>query len=500
MAVINLRDYYSWYADDEFADVPDEVARELEESRRLERNYRRRVFYNRAFYSLDAGDGIESEAIVFYNMSPCAAVSDSIDTFIGDNEIMPFKSVVNEYYARDISRKIRAAYRTKALNGEFTGPYAPYGYRKHPENKHLLIVGENTAGVVRRIFQMATEGLNPNRIAAQLSKERIPTPRAYAAELYNKYKYPKRPFDWNNTTILTVLRNREYLGHLVCNRSTTKSFKNKKVVQLPKDQWIETPNTHAPIVDQYIFDLAQKVVGVKKRENTTGRSNIFVGLLKCSDCSGSLGFIKGKTEGHQGAYNCNLYRKWSSKYCTAHYITHKALYQLVLNDIRRNAAIAGQYESELSAYVQKITGVNFEEKNTRLRRELDKLKQRYNELDVIIKKLFEQSAFGVISDERFVSMSADYEQEQKGLSEKAAEIQKQLVKRDTNNSDATKFHNVVRKYSKISELSAGILNDLIDSIVVYDAEGKGVKKNRIQRVEINYRFVGQVQLSEEGLT
>lgn len=426
------------------------------------------------------------------------AVSDAIDTFKGDNEIMPFKSVVNEYYAKDISRKVRSAYRTKALNGEFTAAYAPYGYKKSPENKHQLIVDENVAGIVQRIFQMAADGLSPFKIASQLSNEKILTPRAYVAEQYGKYKgcfHPKYPTDWSNTTIMTILQNREYLGHLICNRSTTKSFKNRKLVRNPKEQWIEIPNTHQPIVEEYVFDMAQKVVQVKKRENTAGHNNIFAGLLKCPDCGGGLCYIKPKTEGHQGSYNCNLYRKKTTKYCTAHYITHKALYKLVLNDIRRNAEVAKQYEGELSEYAQKLASGNVGNKFKQMQKELEKCKQRYSELNVIIKKLLEQNALGGITDEMFMSMSVEYENEKKELSSKIAELQTQIDKRDSEGNNTTKFFNAVRKYSEITELDATILNDLIDSIVIYDAEGRS-RKNRIQRVEINYKFIGLMQVDE----
>lgn len=410
-----------------------------------------------------------------------------------------FVPIMTHSYARDISRNVRSAYRTKALNGEFTGPHAPYGYRKNPDNKHQLIIDENTAGIVRRIFQMAAEGLSPYKIASQLSREKILTPRAYTASQCGKYKdcfHPKYPTDWNNNTIATILKNREYLGHLVCNRNTTKSFKNRKIVQLPEAEWIEVQNTHEPIVEQYTFDLAQKVVRVKKRENTAGHNNIFAGLLKCSDCGCALGYVKPKSEGHQGAYNCNLYRKQSTKYCTAHYITYRALYTLVLEDIRRNAAIASLYEGELSEYAQKVASGNAGDKYTRLKKELDKFRQRSGELDIIIKKLFEQNALGAISDERFVSMSSDYEKEQKELTAKIAELHAQLEKRDQDGSNAIKFLNAVRKYSEITELTAGILNDLIDSIVVYDAEGRCMKKNRVQRVEISYKFIGLMHIDE----
>ena len=428
------------------------------------------------------------------------AVSDAIDTFVGDNEIMPFKSVVNEYYARDISRKVRAAYRTKALNGDFTGPHAPYGYQKNPENKYQLIVDEKTADNVRRIFQMAADGLSPFKISRQLSREQILTPRAYTSSQSGKYEdcfNHKYPTDWSQCTIASILKNREYLGHIVCNKNSTKSFKNRKIVLLPEEQWIVVENTHEPLVDQYVFDLAQKVVRVKKRENTSGTVNIFAGLLKCSTCGCVLGYVKEKTEGHQGAYNCNTYRAKSTKYCTAHYITYKALYTLVLEDIRRNAQIAWRSKNELAEYAKQLASGSADNKYKKASKELAKLRQRVSELDVIIKKLFEQNALGVISDERFLAMSEGYEKEQKELSAKTIELQTHLDKQKYESSNAMKFLEAVSKYSDITELNATILNDLIDSIVVHDAEGKYRRKSRVQKVEINYKFIGQMRIEEE---
>lgn len=423
------------------------------------------------------------------------AVSDAIDTFKGDNEIMPFKSVVNEYYAKDISRKVRSAYRTKALNGEFTGAYAPYGYKKNPENKHQLIVDENVAINAKRIFELAADGLSPFKIAKQLSREQILTPRAYTASQCGKYKdcfHPKYPTDWNHDSIMTILKNREYLGHLVCNKSTTKSFKNRKLVRNPEEEWIEVKNTHEPIVEQSLFDMAQKVLKVKKRGNTVGHNNIFAGLLKCPDCGRALGYVKSKTEGHQGAYNCTLYRQKSTKYCTAHYITHEALYKLVLEDIRRNAQIAKQYEDELSKYAQKLASGNSDSKYKRMQKELNQHRQRCSELDNIMCKLYEQSALGDIPYERCLSMMTKFEKEHKESSAKIAELQAQLNKREKEENNTIKFFNAARKYSEIKELSSTLLNDLIDSIVVYNAEGRS-RKNRVQRVEINYKFVGLMQ-------
>lgn len=422
-------------------------------------------------------------------------VSEGIDTFKGDNEIMPFKSVINEYYARDISRKVKSAYRTKALNGDYTAAFAPYGYLKDPDNKHRLVIDEETAPVVRRIFQMAIEGLSPFKIAKKLSEDKILTPRAYLAHKFGKYKncFPvKYPEDWNNATIMSFLKNREYLGHMVGNKSTTKSFKNRKLVDIPEDEWIITENTHPAIIDEHTFNTAQKVVKVKKRENKEREPNIFAGLLKCSDCGASLGFVKPKTEGHQGAYTCNVFRKKNSRYCTSHYIAHKALYHVVLEDIKRNAQIAKEYEDELSEYAKKVASGNDNGRFKKMQKELDKLKQRDSELDTIIKKLFEKNALDIISDEQFVSMKTDYEAEQKESAKRIAELKAQLEARDTEGNSTTKFLTLVRKYSEITELTAPILNDLIDSIVVYNAEDKS-RKNRKQKIEINYKFVGIMQ-------
>jgi DNA invertase Pin-like site-specific DNA recombinase/ribosomal protein S15P/S13E len=423
------------------------------------------------------------------------AVADGIDTFKGENEMMAFKSVVNEYYAREVSRKVRDGYRTKALDGEFTAAFAPYGYLKDPADKHHLIVDEETAVIVKRIFQMAADGFTPFKISSILTKEQILTPRAYLAAKFGKYKksfHPKYPTDWSNTTVMTILQNREYLGHLVCHKSTTKSFKNRKLVRLSEDDWIIKPNTHEPIVDEYLFEMAQKVVRVRKRENTVGHENIFAGLLKCSDCGGSLSFIKPKTDGHQGSYNCNLYRKKTTKYCTAHYITHKALYQIVLDDIRRNAQIAKQHEDELTEYAKTMLDGRESGKFKRVQKELEKCRKRDDELNTIIKKLFEQNALGVISDERFVAMAEGYEVEQKGLTVRIAELQKQLDERKNDGNNTTKFLETVRKYSEVTELDSHMLNDLIESIVIYNAEGRS-RKNRVQKVEINYKFVGVLQ-------
>ena len=208
------------------------------------------------------------------------AVNDNIDTTNGDNDIMPFKSVVNEFYAKDISKKIRSAYRTKALNGEFTAAFAPYGYLKDPNDKHKLIPDADTADIVRRIFKLAAEGVSPYKISVILRNEKVLMPRAYIAEQtgrYNNCYDHNHPYDWCNNTITIMLQNKVYLGHMVSNKSTSKSYKNRKLVKNASEEWIEVKNTHEPLVDEATWELAQQIIGKRKRPMRTGEMQIFSG-------------------------------------------------------------------------------------------------------------------------------------------------------------------------------------------------------------------------------
>ena len=341
---------------------------------------------------------------------------------------------------------------------------------------------------------MAADSLSPNKIAGILTSEGIPTPNTYLSGMGLNVKPPKYP-EWSRTTVLQILHNRVYLGHFEGGKHSTKSFKNKKVLCLPEEQWIVVENTHEPIIDQYLFDMAQKVAHVKKRENKSGRVNIFAGLLKCSTCGKGLGLMPPRYEGHLGYYTCNLYRN-RSKQCTGHSISYKDIYKLVFEDIKHNAEAARQHEGDLTEYMQKIASGNASDKYRQLQKDIDKARQRCVELELIIKKLLEQNALGVISDERFCTMSADYDKEQKDHAKKISESQAQLDKRDTESNNTVRFLNAVRKYSEITELDAKVLNDLIDSIVVYDAEKKWAKVSRVQRVEINYKFIGLLRADE----
>ena len=276
------------------------------------------------------------------------AVNDAIDTAMGDmggNTVMPFMSVVNEYYARDISKKVRSARRTRALNGEHTAGRAPFGYLKDPDNPRKLIVDEETAEIVRKIFMMKIEGLGNYQIAKRLSDAKVKTPSAYEFERSGKYGKktfdPEYPWEWNVRSVVAISHNPVYLGHMVSNRRTVKSFKNQRIVEVPEDEWIVVKDTHEPIVTQEMFDKVAAIQKVKQRVNVSGVENIFAGLLICPDCNRRLQFSHyvNKSNGQMRIYfSCDTHRHGtrSGEYrkCTPHSITWDNLYALVMAYVR----------------------------------------------------------------------------------------------------------------------------------------------------------------------
>ena len=426
------------------------------------------------------------------------AVNDNIDTAVGDNEIMGFKSIINEFYARDISKKVKSAKRARAQNGEFSGYMAPIGYRKSPDDKHKLLIEETGAEIVRYIFKLAVGGLGTTQIARRLNEEGFVTPREHfngqSGDYYQNSK-PMYPAVWLAATVRYILRNRAYLGSVVNGRSTTKSFKNQKRVNISPEQHIVIPDMHPALVSQEDFDLAQKIIKVKQRSNNKKWDNIFVGLLKCADCGTNLSFSHAEQVSFGGYFMCNRYRYRISypeeKACTMHYAPMNKLTEVILNSIRRQAQMAKAHENDLCAYAEQLAGAQSDTVIRQIKADLTRLNKRNEELETIVRKLFEQNALGIISDERFVSMSASYDEEQKTLKEKISMFQSQINTQKNQTNNIEKLLKMVQRYIDIEELDRGILNELIDHIDVFEGEGKA--PTRKQKLVIHYRFVGAIQ-------
>ena len=424
------------------------------------------------------------------------AVNDSIDSAVGENEIMGFKSIINEFYARDISKKIKSSKHTRALAGEFTGYLAPLGYRKDPDDKHRLLVEEDGAAIVRRIFRLAQEGLGTTQIAHRLNEDGVPTPREHfngkdgTAYQINQPMYTPK---WTPASVRYILRNRAYLGSVVNGRTTTKSFKNQKRIYRPEANHIVVEDMHPPLVSEEEFELAQKVIKVKQRANNRQWDNIFQGLLKCADCGSNMSFAHGEQTTFGGYYMCNRYRTRltvKEQYCSIHYTPRNTLTDAVLFEIRRQAAAAKAHEGNHRAYAERICGAKADKALAADRRELERMQKRHDELETIIRRLVEQNALGLIKDERFVSMTAGYEEEQAALKGRMADLQAQLTERRSQVDNTVKFLGVVQKYIDIETLDRGVLNEVIDYIAVHTGEGKA--PNRTQKLGFHFRLAGEL--------
>lgn len=430
------------------------------------------------------------------------AADDNYDSLVNSDDLLfPIKNVVNEMYARDVSKKTKAAKKAKARDGQFIGSKAPFGYKIDPNDRHHLIVDEPAAQVVKRIFRLASEGVGYNKMAKIFREEKVLTPIAYFNlnnPDYFKSDYWRKEFDWHVTSIRAILNNEVYLGKLVYGKQRNKSMKSKEKVRNPKEDWIVVENCHEPIITQELWDTVHKILNAKHRPAKVGEVQMFAGLLYCSDCGHCLTYSqKQRKDGsYHGAYSCWMYKTHGKEYCASHYITFDTIYELVLIDIQRNlfqyrkntdkfkSILSRKYQSDSQKQAEQIT-LEYEQKQ-----------KRCEELDKIISRLYEDNVLGRIGDERYESMSQSYELEQVEI-KKALPILKSKIDELKRQSDcADNFINVIKKYTIIDKLDAAILNELIDKILVHHKE-QAEDGRTFQQIEIYYRFVGKLGTENE---
>lgn len=430
------------------------------------------------------------------------AADDNYDSLVNSDDLLfPIKNVVNEMYARDVSKKTKAAKKAKARDGQFIGSKAPFGYKIDPNDRHHLIVDEPAAQVVKRIFRLASEGVGYNKMAKIFREEKVLTPIAYFNlnnPDYFKSDYWRKEFDWHVTSIRAILNNEVYLGKLVYGKQRNKSMKSKEKVRNPKEDWIVVENCHEPIITQELWDTVHKILNAKHRPAKAGEVQMFAGLLYCSDCGHCLTYSqKQRKDGsYHRAYSCWMYKTHGKEYCASHYITFDTIYELVLINIQRNlfqyrkntdkfkSILSRKYQSDSQKQAEQIT-LEYEQKQ-----------KRCEELDKIISRLYEDNVLGRIGDERYESMSQSYELEQVEI-KKALPILKSKIDELKRQSDcADNFINVIKKYTIIDKLDAAILNELIDKIVVHHKE-QAEDGRTFQQIEIYYRFVGKLGTENE---
>lgn len=352
---------------------------------------------------------------------------------------------------------------------------------------------------MQRIFRLALEGHSPFKIGRLLRADRILTPRAYLAEQHQRYLKvvnSRHPYDWGATNVKVILQNKVHLGYMASHKATKPSFKKKRAVAVPEEEWIEVRDTHEPLIDEETFALAQKVIRVRKRRTKGGEHQIFAGLLKCSTCGQGLSFARGgnsKTsggKGGRGSFACNQSRMHGKAYCSFHYISYVDIYKIILADIRRHAQTAKEKES---VFAKKLATMSQNQQKKQWRtamKERVMLNSRESELQIIQRKLYEDNALGEITDEQYAASSRDFTAEQAQLKERLKLLDDQLQQAENKRGNTTRFLELVREYTDMKELTKPTLNELIDKVVVYDAEK--INGKRVQRINIYYQFVGRI--------
>jgi DNA invertase Pin-like site-specific DNA recombinase len=430
------------------------------------------------------------------------AVNDGVDSLEGENEFAPFRNIMNEWYARDASRKVRMANRLKGNSGEPLGK-PPYGYKKDPQNpKKRWIIDEEAAAVVRRIYQMYLDGHGVEQIGVQLEIEKVLTPNHYAATHGYKVSGNKAkcsPYAWKHSTLTKMLSIQEYCGDVINFKTYSKSYKNKTRHENPKENQVIFKNVHEPIINRETWERVQSKRGKSRsrRKPTTGEHNMFSGLLVCSTCGTNLGFHFNQTNHDITYFNCQTYNgrgKMRGICDSTHYIRTDFLEQVVLRDITRITAFAKRYENE---FIKILTSGTVKENKRNidlLTQEMETRKARNAELDTLFERIYEDSVSGKISEERFAKMSRKYEDEQVENIKKITALQKEFQGMAKRGGTARDFLAIVKKYTRMKKLTPEILREFVDKIVVYHRKRtNGVDE---QKIEISYNCVGKIEIPD----
>ena len=396
------------------------------------------------------------------------AVNDGVDSVRGDSEFTAIRNVFNEMYAKDTSKKIRATWQSKGRSGEHLTTIPPYGYKKDPENKKRWIVDEEAAAVVQKIFALCMDGMGPTQIAKWLQENKVLSPVAYCYEndLPTTSKRPTDPYKWATKTVVHILERLDYLGHTVNFKTSKQSFKSKKVLWNDPADWVIFEITQEPIIEESVFLIVQKIRQGRRRPTKMGDMGMFSGLLFCADCGGKMYLCRANHfKPEQEYYLCSTYRK-DRTLCSTHSIRRVVLEEIVLRNLREAIQYVTQYEDD---FVQRAADQSLRERDKELAQKKDTLAQsqkRIAELDVIIKRLYEDNISGKLSDERFIKLSRDYELEQTNLTNLVEHLRQEVKEQEKQKVNVRQFIAAVRKYTDMQQLDAYILREFVDKIYI----------------------------------
>jgi DNA invertase Pin-like site-specific DNA recombinase len=432
------------------------------------------------------------------------ALNDSVDTQFDDNDMAVYRNLFNEFYSKDTSKKVRAVKKSLMERGLFLGTYAPFGYMKDPKDKHRLIIDNETAPIVRRMFQMRASGHSFRSIATTFNAERVTPPR----DMYYNRKGTQSTYKtnnlWSDTCVKVILRNEVYIGHMVQGKRCSQSYKTHKLVPKPEEQWIRVRNTHEPLIALEVWETAYKLDKgqFKPRKLANGERNMFVGLLKCGDCGFNMKLCRDSKKKKDGSvterisFICGNYARSGKTACTVHTIYENVLTELLLTTIRNHAKLVTYDEKRVTDNILQTKNQESVVILSTCKSELRNFENRLTQLEGIMKTLYEDRISGIVTDGVFKTLMTKYEHERAEKSE-AIEIAKQRItqcERERNDVDA--WTKTIRKYTNIETLSADILIELIDRIEIFGSQI--IDGKRVCRIKIVYRFVGDISTAFRG--
>ena len=423
------------------------------------------------------------------------AVNNGVDSDNGqDSDFTPFLNIINEWYAKDTSKKIRAVFKAKADSGKPLTTNPPYGYLKDPADKNHWIVDEEAATIVKEAFHLCMQGYGPTQIARKFEERGYMNPTAHSKSIGGSTPDNRvfaGDYGWDKSTVAKFLERIEYLGHTVNGRSYHKSYKNKKSIKRDRSEWQIVENTHEAIIDQETFDIVQRIRDGRRRNTPMGEMPVLSGMVFCADCGAKMYQVRRRSFSHkQENMVCATYRKIGKEHCPSHRIRNVVIEELLLDCIRSITALARNHEDKFVKMVTQKSQADLNRSQRNGRKELDQAHQRIAKLDTIIQRLYEDNIEGKISDERFATMCKSYEAEQAQLKSRVAELEQLLSAEKDDAMNLNQFLALIKKYTEVQELTAEIIRAFVEKIYVYQAEN--IDGHKVQKIKIIWNYIGEL--------
>lgn len=419
------------------------------------------------------------------------AVNDGVDSARGDNDFTPVRNLFNDFYAKDTSRKVRAVIKAKGMSGKHLNQ-PMYGYREEPDNKGIWLIDEETAPVVKRMFDLTIAGKGTQQIAEILEAEKVLNPTA-VKDLRRGKTPRKEPCRWNNNTVRMILRHKEYAGYTVNFKTFSKSYKLKKRLPNSPENILEIPDTQEAIVPLAQWELAQELLDKKRRPaKRLERQGLFSGLIFCADCGSRLYFHDTpKGTKNKESYYCGKYSIGRGE-CTAHYVREAVLKSIVLNQIKYMTSYVASEAVDFADEWMQSQRKQQEKELRQAEKRLAQVRKRNDEIDDLMMRAYEDYAKGVLSLERYQKVTAKYEQEQRELADEAVTLDKFVQREQESSDNFDRFMELIAKYIGIEELTPTIVNEFVQKIIVHEADNSTGK--RVQQIEIVFNFIGSIDL------